>query len=260
MTMTFRCDDKDTLVAYLYDEIDSDQRRHVEAHLRTCLACLTEVESLRHVRQDLAAWQPPEARLNFQVSQQPATVLRPSRWSLPPLPGWAQAAAAVLLFATGLHIANVHVRYGSEGLSVSTGWMAPRAPAAAAPTPVGVNSSAQAEDWRPVVAALERDLRQELRMVRSTASEPTARTVAAPNVDTQALMRRVEALVSESEQRQQRELAGRMMQFARDFEVQRRVDLRNIRNGFGQLEGRTNMMEGSQRDMLNLVRRVNTGQ
>lgn len=255
MTITFRCDDKDTLVAYLYDEIDSDQRRQVEAHLRTCLACLTEVESLRHVRLDLAAWQPPEALLNFEIAQKPATMLRPARWSVPALPRWAQAAAAVLLLATGAAIANVQVRYGSDGLSVSTGWNAPAA-LPSSPATVGENSSAP-PDWQPALAALESDLRRELQMVRSTAVEP-ARMAAPQNIDMQALMRRVDALVIESEQRQQQQLALRMSQFGREVEMQRRLDLRNISNGFGQLQGRTNAMEGNQREMLNLVRRVST--
>ena len=54
MSEIFGCDDKDTLVAYLYSELDADGRREVERHLRTCAACAHEVEGLRAVRQDLA--------------------------------------------------------------------------------------------------------------------------------------------------------------------------------------------------------------
>ena len=39
MTEVFRCEDKDTLVAYLYGEVDGDARREVERHLRTCAVC-----------------------------------------------------------------------------------------------------------------------------------------------------------------------------------------------------------------------------
>lgn len=254
MTITFRCDDKDMLVAYLYDEVDAEQRRQVEAHLRTCLACLTEVESLRHVRQDLAAWQPPEMNLNFQIAQRPATVLRPPRWSLPSLPAWGKAVAAVLLFATGLAIANIQVRYGHEGLSVTTGWSQPAGQAPIAPTAVGVNSSVPAADeWRPALAALESDLRNELQLLRSAAAESSVRRASVPqSVDTESLMRRidvrVDARISESEQRQRRELALRIGQFNNEIQVQRNSDLRLIRSGIGE----------SQREMWNLMRSVRT--
>ena len=48
MTETIRCDDKDTLVAYLYGEIDADERREVERHLRTCAACAEETDLAIH--------------------------------------------------------------------------------------------------------------------------------------------------------------------------------------------------------------------
>ncbi len=102
MIDTLRCDDKDTLVAYLYGEIDADRRREVDGHLRTCASCAGEVDDLRGVRQHLASWQPPIPELDFTITQKPATVLRPSRWSIPHLPAWAQVAAAMLVFATGL--------------------------------------------------------------------------------------------------------------------------------------------------------------
>ena len=42
MNEVFRCEDKETLVAYLYGEVDADVRREVERHLRTCTACARE--------------------------------------------------------------------------------------------------------------------------------------------------------------------------------------------------------------------------
>ena len=43
MSLMFTCDDKATLVAYLYDEIDAQDRRRVDEHLRQCAACAAEV-------------------------------------------------------------------------------------------------------------------------------------------------------------------------------------------------------------------------
>lgn len=257
MTSTFRCDDKETLVAYLYDEIDVEARRQIVSHLRSCAACASEVAALESVRQDLAAWQPPEPQLDFAIVQRPATVLRPSRWFVPAIPAWAQVAAAVLVMAVGAAIANVHVRYGNDGLNITTGWIA-QAPAPAA---IAQRPAPAAEDWRPALTALESDLRRELQMVRTSAAERPARSEpVAQNVETAALMRRVESLVDASEQRQRHELALRMVQFGRDFERQRRTDLISISQDLGQLRGRTNTMEGSQRQMVDILRRVSTTQ
>jgi len=54
-------DDRDeTLIAYLYDDIDAATRATFEAHVSSCAACRAELDGLRGVRQHLAAWAPPE--------------------------------------------------------------------------------------------------------------------------------------------------------------------------------------------------------
>ena len=78
--------------------------------------------------------------------------------------------------------------------------------------------------------------------------------------DANALMRRVQALVNESEERQRQDLAIRMTQFGREVEMQRRSDLARINGVFGQLNGRTGVVEGNQREVVNLLRRVSTQQ
>lgn len=256
MSTAFQCDDKDTLTAYLYGEIDEEMRRQVKAHLRTCAACAEEVEGLQAVRRDLLEWQPPEMALNFAIVQQPATVLRPARWSMSTMPAWAQVAAAALVFAVGAAIANVQVRYGSDGVTVSTGWMSQPA-AVVAPGGVeqvavqGTNSSAPAEDWRPAFARLEQNLRAELQALRR--ADSGVRDATAP-VDANSLMRRVDARISNIERRQREELADRMTQFARDVQL----DLFRMNQGFRHLQDRTVSIEGNQRQMLDVVRRVTT--
>jgi hypothetical protein len=74
------------------------------------------------------------------------------------------------------------------------------------------------------------------------------------------LMTRVRALIEESEQRQQRELALRTAELVRDFDSQRRVDLAQIQRNFGQIEGLTGAEVREQREMLNYLIRASQQQ
>lgn len=254
MSETFRCEDKETLVAYLYGEIDADQGREVERHLRGCAACARETEGLQAVRRDLEAWMPPEPQLGFTITQKPATVLRPSRWSVPAIPAWAQVAAAVLVIAAGAAIANLQMRYGSDGLTVTTGWMQPSTQVAVpAPAP-----AVAAQDWQPALIALERDVRNELAsMKRASSPEIVATKDNTPaTIDSAAILRRVQALVEESEQRQRQELALRVTQVRREVEMNRQADLIRIDRTFGTLQGRAFKTAADQQEVMNLLRRV----
>jgi hypothetical protein len=255
MSETFRCDDKEMLVAYLYGEIDTAGRREVERHLRTCPACARETEGLQGMRHDLASWVPPEPDLGFVIMQKPAAVLRPNRWGrLSSMPAWAQAAAAVLVLGVGASIANLQIRYGSDGLTVQTGWMAP-AVATTSPATAGGGRVTTDESWRPALAALEERLRRDL--VPSRASQADALAARASDAtDAAALMRRVEALVYASEQRQRDEMGLRLTQVQRDWAIQRRGDMERVEQRLGSLQGRTIMNAAGQQEMMNLLRRV----
>ena len=248
MSTFFTCDDKPTLVAYLYGELDTPMRERVDAHLATCERCAAEVSALGDVRAELGLWVPPDAELGFTITRKSeppsATVLRPARW-WSTVPAWAQAAAALLVIAAGAGIANLQVRSGPDGFSVSTGWM-PRAATVAAP------AQQSNEEWRTALVSLEQQLRNEIRSTR----EPNTVRATAPSAD-EATIRRVQQLLAASEQRQQRELALRLTQFTVDMNMQRRADLMKITNSFGQFGNQ--MMQ--QRQMLNNVIRVSaTGQ
>ena len=85
MTELFQCDDKEQLVAYLYDDLNELTRRRIDEHLRVCAICTAEVGGLMAVRHELAGWVPPEAELGFSIvprvtGDRPAAapVLRPS--------------------------------------------------------------------------------------------------------------------------------------------------------------------------------------
>jgi hypothetical protein len=255
----FRCDDTDTLVAYLYGEVDEATRRRVDDHLRRCAACADEVGGLSRVRADLAGWAPPQPELGFTIVRSPqpaapAAVIRPARWQPTAMPAWARAVAAVLVLAVGLAVANIQVRYDASGFRVSTGWMSPVA------TPVGPAMDAAAgsqADWRPALASLADELRREMRR-----AEPAAVPVSGirASTDGEQTMRRVSALIAQSEERQRQELAKQLIQVGRDFDTQRRADLMRINQVFGRLDGQTGEVARTQRQMLDYIVRVSQPQ
>jgi hypothetical protein len=280
------CEDKDTLVDYLYGELDADGRRVFEGHLRTCVACAMEIEGLKSVRTELADWLPPETELGFTAPVKHAignngrpsgaTVLQPPRWALSTMPVWARAAAAVFIIGAGAGLANVQVRYGADGLNLSTGWMSSPARSAAGDTarsatgntaPIAASAASRAVEsastgasataaWRPDLAALEADLRKELEAIRASAEPIAASRVTSS--DDQALLRRVQALIEDSEKRQQKELALRISQFSRESEMQRRADFVRLEQGFRGVEAQRGATAVRQQQMLDYLYRVST--
>ena len=63
-------------------------------------------------------------------------------------------------------------------------------------------------------------------------------------------------MIDQSEGRQQRELALRLSQVVQDFDAQRRADLLNVEQNFGQLEGQTGAEVAQQRELLNSLVKV----
>jgi len=261
MSEIFECGDNTALVGYLYDECEPAERQAIDAHVNVCAACAAELAALGSTRLQLASWTPPEADLGFQVVRPQASgaaaeqesVLRPSvpwgqrprPWYRGPLPAWAQAAAAFLIFAAGLWL-------GVERGSVPAG-TAP-APAVVASGPAAPANTATVGD----LAALEQRLRAEMSQMRTVSS--TAAGAPAQTPSEAQLLSRVRALIDESEQRQQRELALRTAQVVRDFDTQRRVDLAQIQRTFGQMEGQTGAEVRDQRETLNYLMRVSQQQ
>src|SRR5512135_852879 len=106
------CPDKETLIAYLYDECDEAERQHAEDHLAGCASCAREVRDLRSVRTTLRQWEPAGEAPLFRLVQDASPPAVGRTWWRPP--AWAQAMAAVLLLSVGAAIANLDVRYGSD--------------------------------------------------------------------------------------------------------------------------------------------------
>ncbi len=258
MSQPINCEDKELLVAYLYDEAEPADRERVETHLAECASCREEFAGLQSVRTTLAGWAPATRALGFRLVQtDPAQEASRRRWW--PLPAWAQAAAAVLVVGLAAGLANLDITVGSSGVTVRTGWR-PR-PTTAQPAQV-VTASTATQPWRTDLTALEQRLRSEFAVQPASAHAPSAAQPAAvpATLNQDEMLGRVRAIVAESEQRQQRELALRVAQLQRDFDGQRVSDLKRIQDNMGQLSGWTGAEVARQRDVLNYLLRVNQQQ
>src|SRR5262249_9626091 len=116
----FRGDRDEIIVSYLYDAIEPAARASFEAHLTVCEECRAELSGCGRVRARLAEWMPPERGPGFAPLQ---SSRRTGVWArLGEIPAWAQVAAAMLFLGVAAGIANLDVKYGSDGLVVRTGW------------------------------------------------------------------------------------------------------------------------------------------
>ena len=242
MTQKFECGDNTALVGYLYGEGEPVERVAIEAHLKHCPACAAEIEALGSTRTLLAAWTPPEADLGFRiVSESRSNVLRPRQWWRQPMPAWAQAAAAVLIFATGMSL-GVASRNTEQTRPEAVAQAPAPTTAVAAVSPAAVSQSD--------LAALEERLRAEMSELR-TVSAPAA---SAPASGAQ-LLAQVRTLIDESEQRQRRELALRTADVMRDVDAQRQFDFARVQRALGQFEGQAGAeFQRQRRDLNNLIR------
>ena len=96
----FHCGETEALVGFLYEECEVDERALIAAHLAVCSSCAAELAALSGTRQQLSAWTPPDAQLDFRLTGNGTPAARAPWWSNP-LPAWAQLAAALLIFASG---------------------------------------------------------------------------------------------------------------------------------------------------------------
>src|SRR5918911_1726267 len=116
-----RRDRDETLIAYVYDDIDASTRAEFEAHLALCERCRDDIESFRDVRATLSHWYPPEPKLHSAGKQ---AVLRPAQWWRQ-IPVWAQVAAAMLVLGVSAGLANLDIRHDANGFTIRTGWSKP---------------------------------------------------------------------------------------------------------------------------------------
>ena len=277
-TCSYSINRDETLVAYLYDDIDAAERTAFEAHMTSCEVCRAELASLQGVRQRLARWSPPEP--NFVVtshqspviSRQSPVVSRPAplderpttnverRTSWRQLPAWAQVAAALVFLGVSAGVANLDVRYDANGLTVRTGWSKAAVPTAATPARAGVEDAGRADAVSHAeLAALEQRLRTDVRALQTSAHAGAADGQARASTDAE-LLRRVRALIDEGEKRQQRELALRVGEVLRDVNAQRQADLVRIDRSLGLVQNNLGVEVLKQRERVNYLMRVNQRQ
>ena len=256
----------EALVTFLYDDDTwpGGDRTAFGAHLSTCAACRDELEAMRGVRAELGRWNPPEPNFAITFSSAPraqsalnqqSKFSNQHRWRA--IPAWAQVAAALLFLGVSAGIANLDIRYDSQGLSVRTGWSQPRnarlatAPPASGAAPVSANGDAP---WKADLAALQQQLTAEMRTAR-TAPAASAQPAAVRPADAD-LVRRVRALIDESEKRQQRELALRVAEVLRDVNMQRQADLAKVNRALGAVENNLGVEVLKTRQQVNLMYRA----
>ena len=257
-------DREETLIAYLYGDIDPVIRGTFEEHLATCERCRSDLGALSRVRTQLAQWAPPEPGFVYAAAASQSGAVRSSPAGRTPwwrdVPVWAQVAAALLFLGVSAGIANLDVRYDHNGLTVRTGWsrgstappsdsLAQRAGAPGTPGNPGDDVP-----WRSDLAALEQQLRAEMRAV------PPAAVAVRPAANDADILRRVRVLIGESERRQQNELALRVGETIAELNARRSAELRNIGRSLKETENKLGVEVMKQRASLNYLMNVSQKQ
>jgi hypothetical protein len=185
-------------------------------------------------------------------------------------------AAALLFLGVSAGIANLDVRYDQSGLSVRTGWRQPPparatrlggqgtlnvsqgAAGVAQGSPMTPGSAVApgparpvSAPWRADLAALERQLRTEFRSVQTSAAAASPQPQPARTIGEADLIRRVRALLDESEKRQQSELALRVAEVVREVNAQRQADLVKIDRTLGTVQNNLGVEVLKNRQQLN---------
>ncbi|HEY0285343.1 MAG TPA: zf-HC2 domain-containing protein [Vicinamibacterales bacterium] len=259
-------DNHEALLDYLYEEGDAAERLRVATHLQECAACAVAVLEFQNVRGMLSDWAPPASQLGLRMVQDAgasssaraaspgASVVLPGTGETSPSAtvdqgarsGWSwgwgprtpkessrrwtgqrarplfQAAAAILLFVSGMAVSQIHVEYENGELRM-------RMQSARSEAPPPVNSRMGWITLPPDRGLSEYELIRDLVPKLKNAS----------SADAEDLLQRVRSMIDQSEQRQQRELALRVSQVAREVETQHQVDVQRIEQNFGRQQDAT---------------------
>jgi anti-sigma factor RsiW len=201
------CDERERMLEYLYEECSPAERRRAEAHLAGCEVCQDELQTLRTVRNELAAWDVP---------------VRPSVWTpfAPPraaawwrqVPTWAMAAAAALVFAVG----------GLGGFALRAASPQPQMAAASGAAPANA-----ADLEQRVLDRVRADLTSgAIARPQTTAPVPVP---VSDRLSDQELMRQMRQLIAASDQRQQQQWASFMNGLLAERDAQYRSSLEGVR-------------------------------
>ena len=235
--MTHIADNHEALLDYLYEEGDPAERLTIARHLQECAECSVAVLEFQSVRSMLGEWSPPASELGFRVVRDPETAPRATldqgarggwswgwgpttnkekSWGWGPTRGMLQAAAAVLLFVSGMTVSQLDVNYENGALTVQRR-----------------STETPQANVRNASITLPAETATGSPQVESPNASP------ASPVDTEVLLQRVRSMIDQSEQRQQRELALRLSQVTREVDTQHQADLLRIQQDFGQQQEAT---------------------
>lgn len=234
-----RCPNHELLVTYLYDECEPAERELVAAHLALCASCAEDVQGLRDARVHLAAWSPPALPLGFQLtrteSEHPSKVLRPAAWWREPLPAWAQAAAAVVIFAGGMSLGAV--RSGDRAVENAAAGADTRA-SISAPVVATAADTVSRDDFERLEARLrsiEGARTEQVQLARNGAGAIDQVLLARMEADAlkqPALIAQVTAMVDNRVTERDRQTLGRIDE-----------DIRRLDDRYAELSTRTEMLE-----------------
>jgi hypothetical protein len=279
-----RCPDQESLVSFLYDEFDgseSHDRRSLIKHVETCERCARILASLGGVRQRLQSWQAPElSPLAFRIASDGSarhTGAAFGGWASWMKPAFPLAAAAVLVLGASLGLARLDVQYDKEGFRVRTGWFRETPPAA--PTGVAATSTPSVAGVSTILAppgpnqnkpVTQQDIQVLAQALRAEMAASAARVATQDaaarggsnggggatmtSASEAAFLKRVQQLVDQAEVRQQQNLALRVGEISRSFDLQRQSDMTTIEQGLGKLAGQRELDAQQQRLLWNAIR------
>jgi hypothetical protein len=248
MNDLIHCPDPDALITLLYDdEGDLSERTALEAHVEACPACADLLATLGAARGTLGAWRAPSLPLGYAV-------VPVRQWAWQQAMAWGgAAAAAVLVLAGAAAVAGLELTWNDQGLTLRTGRAHHAPPAAVAqasaePAPTTAAdawiSRASAEDapWRADFDLLATQIRYELEEQTRATEDRIAAALVPPagsrtmTIDEDRLLARVAALIDQSEARQQQNLALRVTELGREFQLRRQADLVHFQQGLARVE------------------------
>jgi hypothetical protein len=198
---------RDERMDVLYGEADAAAVRRVDEHHAVCASCREEMAALRRVRRDLAAWKLPES-------------LAPRRARLGPPAAWlATAAAVAAALGAGFLVSGAELRRDRGALTLRWG--------------------SGASELEAVLARQEARHRAEMAAALRAALSPTEAAAERRSGSDEALLRRVEEMVRQSEARQDARFTARLAALSDKAETQRRYDLARVSAGLSYLDGKT---------------------
>ncbi|MFQ5676462.1 MAG: anti-sigma factor family protein [bacterium] len=222
-----KCDfQKETLIAFFYNDLEKEEMTKVRAHLKKCSACKKDLEQFAETRLFLKAWPDEEPNLNLQFIPE-----KTSFWSwltptwLPERRGRKLAvgfAAALALALIALSALNFEASYSDAGFNVKLSLL-PRQDTQIEPP-----------------------------------QDPLSMPVSRREFDTWKAesYQLIQQLIEETETRNRRDYRMALSELAREMDSQRRQDLQWVGKGFEIVHSESQYKIERTQEMLNQLIKV----